>query len=375
MLSVDRDNGLDASFIGNIKEVVRYLHALIISGRPVCDLLHHVDKNVYLPCKLDELILDVSSDDDTADVHHVEEDGEITTNGDNLGSIPMNSSQNSENRKHTSNRFMDTSFEKDDQGVRWDYVKCILKLLLCLKLSVQSLIENFKSEVGSQKVVTNPEHAAPPLSPEILSFEQQKIIMTSLQFAACLGICPNLIRGVGIPVECRSEFGNLLGGTAKPNLSIAEREFRMWTCVTVLLDCVQQPTLGALILNRHLNDILAALLQICHAPRQINRSPKDVDLTTGNKCDQLTSQNRSVSRRNYPELSSSNLDHDDARSWKCFSKEQIRIAAHVKLNGFITKIYQPALVKELLVLQGGTALSVCSQQVGILTFINVVHNL
>ena len=332
----DQESGLDASFVHNVQEVINYLNTLIATGRPVCGLLHHVDEDYYLPCKLDELHLDLNNIDNndrntamsTAGFIQQEHDTGAT---DDIKTICKgNSASNLTNGD--GNQVMDASHKhnKDAQDVRWDYVKCNLKMLLCLKFSIQSAVKNFKSEIGFKNPATNPEHAAPPLAPDALSFEQQKVIMTSLQFSACLGICPNLIEGVGIPVECRSEFGKVLHGTTDKNLPVVEREFRMWTCVNVMLDCVQQPTLGSLILTRHLNDILAALLQICHAPRKIKSTKNS---TVG--CAQQAAQSLSVTSPMH------------------LNKEQIRAMADERLKGLVDRIYQPALVKELLMLQSG----------------------
>ena len=54
--------------------------------------------------------------------------------------------------------------------------------------------------------------AAPPVSPDVLSFSQQKHVTTLVQFIVCLGVCPNLHPGVGIPLAKRSGFAQLIKG-------------------------------------------------------------------------------------------------------------------------------------------------------------------
>ena len=54
--------------------------------------------------------------------------------------------------------------------------------------------------------------AAPPASPDVLSFSQQNHVTTLLQFIVCLGVCPNLRPGVGIPLVKRSGFAQLIKG-------------------------------------------------------------------------------------------------------------------------------------------------------------------
>ena len=56
------------------------------------------------------------------------------------------------------------------------------------------------------------DYAAPPVSPDVLSFSQQKHVATLLQFIVCLGVCPNLQPGVGIPFAKRSGFAQLIKG-------------------------------------------------------------------------------------------------------------------------------------------------------------------
>ena len=51
---------------------------------------------------------------------------------------------------------------------------------------------------------------APPLPADSLGVHNQKTALTAIQFVVILGICPNLVSGVGLPVEMRSGFAAAL---------------------------------------------------------------------------------------------------------------------------------------------------------------------
>ena len=51
---------------------------------------------------------------------------------------------------------------------------------------------------------------APPLPADSLGVHDQKTVLTAIQFVVILGICPNLVSGVGLPVEMRSGFAAAL---------------------------------------------------------------------------------------------------------------------------------------------------------------------
>ncbi len=58
-------------------------------------------------------------------------------------------------------------------------------------------------------------------------------------------------------------------------LESTEAEWRLWKCAKTLLACVQQPSLGSLILTNHLGDLVAILSQISYGSFN-QRSPKKI---------------------------------------------------------------------------------------------------
>ncbi|CAN8001604.1 unnamed protein product [Ixodes pacificus] len=103
----------------------------------------------------------------------------------------------------------------------------------------------------------------PPLPPSSLGVLQQKTVQGLLQFVVALGIYPNLLHGVGVPLGKRTEQ-DALPCVASP---VPSRRHRgLVVSVRTLLACVENAALRNLIYHRHLVDLLAALLQLCYAP-------------------------------------------------------------------------------------------------------------
>ena len=164
--------------------------------------------------------------------------------------------------------------------ITWTFVEICLELLKLLKESLVSLLASERN--SDQKAKQKAEkrwNEAPPLPADSLGVHDQKTVLTAIQFVVILGICPNLVSGVGLPVEMRSGFAAALN----VHCSI-KSERRLFECVNTLVDCIAQRTLGALLLSRHLGDILSGLLQICYAPISTcsNVKSSKLDLTNLN---------------------------------------------------------------------------------------------
>ena len=150
----------------------------------------------------------------------------------------------------------------EETDTRWRFVVWNLKLLSALTRSMDAAMR--KHELIERDSSRREPNDVPSLSPDVLSFAQQKTVATSVQLVVCLGICPGLLPGVGVPVERRSAYGNLLSCDG-PSPEVRER--RLLQCLSVLLHCVGQSTLSDIVLSRHLSDLLAALCQLCYGPR------------------------------------------------------------------------------------------------------------
>ncbi|XP_059917132.1 transport and Golgi organization protein 6 homolog isoform X1 [Gadus macrocephalus] len=197
-----------------------------------------------------------------------------------------------------------------EEDVPWAFAQeCFLLLLtLARHLSTQMALFERTPPAANQHT---PE-AAPALPPDVLSVSQQKTLGAALQFTVSLGLCAHLVPGVGLALERRSAFGPLLAGLvrrdgAAPSAPPAAR--RLLTATTVLLRLSELPSLATLVYTRHLGDLMAALCQLGHQPQ---RSQGDKDL---------------------------NLEE--------------RTACRAALKSILGTVYQPIVIKELLILQGG----------------------
>jgi len=98
----------------------------------------------------------------------------------------------------------------------------------------------------------------------LLSLQQQRNLSDLFQLIVALAVLPNLLANVGIPVQKRSKFFGLF--KADQDLADEQKYSRLRVAVGVLCRVVGNPELSARLLLAHLSDMLAALLQICHAP-------------------------------------------------------------------------------------------------------------
>ena len=279
---------------------------------------------------------------------------------------------------------VDLTNDKDE--IRWTFVKICLELLKLLKESLVSLLA---SEKNSDQKAEKRGNEAPPLPVDSLGVHDQKTVLTAIQFVVILGICPNLVSGVGLPVEMRSGFAAALN----IHCSI-KSERRLFECVITLVDCIAQRTLGALVLSRHLGDILSGLLQICYAPisSYSNAKSSKLDLTSLNSghsvanvsenlgdslcddvdkackirpdvakdylvtkplakhdsCDQLPPSDLYMLAPEPPPITRNNQ--------KLFITSSERELCAQNLQRILDRVYQPIVIRELLTLQRG---SVC----------------
>lgn len=161
-------------------------------------------------------------------------------------------------------------FSRDAEDTTWDFVQECLLLLLALARHLSIKLELFKQTPVPSAAKQDTPEMAPPLSPDVLSVTQQKILGTALQFVVSLGLCPYLALGVGVPLSHRSAFGgmieNLFCGRMVPAVGR-----RLLTTTNVLLQLAELSALATLVFTRHLGDVMAALCQLGYQPHQKER--------------------------------------------------------------------------------------------------------
>lgn len=140
---------------------------------------------------------------------------------------------------------------------KWAYVEHCLAMLESLRCCFHDAMLAYE---GTSKKPLTP-NMAPAASPDTLSFNQQAALSALTQFITSLGICPALLKGVGLPLNVRSQLAASFIPLNKP-LPFRERQRRLMLILRVLADCIKQPVLGGFILSKNLIDVLASLIQV-----------------------------------------------------------------------------------------------------------------
>ncbi|KAF7645399.1 hypothetical protein LDENG_00205060, partial [Lucifuga dentata] len=201
-------------------------------------------------------------------------------------------------------------FLSDTDDTAWGFVQECLLLLLTLVRHLSSQLELFNATPSSSKLRTS--EMAPPLPPDVLSITQQKMLGSALQFVVSLGLCPYLELGVGVSLSHRSAFGVMVEGLFRRDAALG-MERRLLTTTNVLLQLAELSSLATQVFMRHLGDIMAALCQLGYRPHTADGSSSE-------EKDKLSAEERRVCRET--------------------------------LKSLLGKVYQPVVIKELLVLQG-----------------------
>ncbi|XP_068579627.1 transport and Golgi organization protein 6 homolog isoform X2 [Cebidichthys violaceus] len=206
-------------------------------------------------------------------------------------------------------------FGGDTEDSAWGFVQECLLLLLTLARHLSAELKLFQQTPTPSAARQRTPEMAPPLPPDVLSVAQQQTLGAALQFVVSLGLCPYLAVGVGVSLGRRSAFGaivdTLVGGGAAP---AAGR--RLLTTTNILLQLAELSCLATLVFTRHLGDVLAALCQLGYQPRRAERSG-----TEEGKMQELSAE-------------------------ECQTCKEA-------LKSLLGKVYQPMIIKELLILQGG----------------------
>ncbi|XP_024138311.1 transport and Golgi organization protein 6 homolog [Oryzias melastigma] len=198
-------------------------------------------------------------------------------------------------------------FCSDSEDATWSFVQECLLLLLTLTRHMTMELERFQQAPPPSTARLRTAEMAPPLPPDVLSVAQQKTLSTALQFVVSLGLCPFLAPGVGVPLGHRSAFGAVVEKLIRQEAPPPARR-RLLTTTNVLLQLAELSSLATVVFTRHLGDVMAALSQLGHEPQKESERWLNVD---------------------------------ECRACKA------------ALRSLLEKVYQPIVIKELLILQGG----------------------
>ncbi|XP_061102382.1 transport and Golgi organization protein 6 homolog [Conger conger] len=201
---------------------------------------------------------------------------------------------------------------QETQELPWRFTQECLLLMLGLSRHLSRLLAAFRPVTGPRPGPRLPE-PAPALPPDVLSVGQQKAVGAALQFVVTLGLCPYLAPGVGVPLGRRSAFGAAVDAAVRGG-GTADCDRRLLVVTSTLLELAELSSLATLVFTRHLGDVMAGLCQLGYRPHR-------------------------------PEGASTESD-------KGISMEE-RLNCRKALQGILGKVYQPIVIKELLILQGG----------------------
>nr|XP_020480225.1 transport and Golgi organization protein 6 homolog [Monopterus albus] len=202
-------------------------------------------------------------------------------------------------------------FSSETEDITWSFVQECLILLLTLARHLSFELERFRQTPARSAAKLHTPEVAPPLPPDILSVSQQKTLGAALQFVVSLGLCPYLAPGVGVPLGRRSAFGAMVEKLVHGGAVPAAAARRLFTTTTVLLQFAELASLATLVFTRHLGDVMAALCQLGYQPQGEGRSGTE----------ELSAEERQSCRE--------------------------------AIKSLLGKVYQPVVIKELLILQGG----------------------
>ena len=249
----------------------------------------------------------------------------------------------------------------------WKYVMYCLQGLSLLQESLVHSMRTYEQCIKSDSVSQSPE-----MSPDTLSFGEQKVVKGVVQFVVCLGICTKLDAGVGLPIELRtgySEIVKLIGSPSdkQDNLSGSVQLFQ---CVKVLMTCVTCPALGTLILTQHLSDLLAVLLQLNHQGMLEHKLKREQSERRESKNSHEKLEAVDVSENdtrsacdNDRKSSEYNVTDGDSSTGSSESLTVDYVYCKHALDELVQKVYPPLLVNTLLVLQGGPKPKVSSEHI------------
>ena len=218
---------------------------------------------------------------------------------------------------------------------------------LCLLLLLEEVLQRLR-ELDLKDTTTPP--LPPPLPPPpraLLSVADEGVLQSLFQFVVSLGIYPYLLPGVDAWLKLRIPHSDFIAKeTTLP------RSWFLLKCCQVLTRCCDDPLIGASLLSRHFSDILAALLQLCYSPSGDNSKTHDVfSQETSNK--RTTSPPTCLSPSDIgPSSCSSTTDSRQSSEDLNFLTVTQQEWCVATLKELLSRVYQPLVVKELLVLQG-----------------------
>ena len=220
----------------------------------------------------------------------------------------------------------------DTTEVTWYFTSMCLCLLEALKTCLDQLLVTDSTQ-PSRKL------QYPKLPPNILSIQQQKIVQAVGQFIVMLGLSSYLLSGVGVSLKQRTRSPDVLTTLKQlqqaTHMSNQQRTWHLYKCCSVLVQCIDQPSLRASIFPTHLIDVITALLQICYGPLDNH------DMLPSNSLPNTTTF---TSPSDIKSTMVTNSNHT-----RCINEEEREMSSEM-LESLLDKMYPPLVISQLLTL-------------------------
>ena len=209
-----------------------------------------------------------------------------------------------------------------------DCKKKFTEMCLCILLELHNTIEE---EINSS------EAGRIGQTEVLLGVKDQKLVSAILQMISSFGIYLNLALGVGVPFTQRSSFGDLL---EKEKDAKNSDEYFLFICIRNLCRIMKDKEIGHIIMNKCLGDIFGALIQIGFKSSGTAKKTENEELQ-GKLNDEEVTSNGKTEGTKFKELQIVPSICQHQRAW-----------CKAELSNLLDSIYQPIVVKELMILQG-----------------------
>lgn len=212
-----------------------------------------------------------------------------------------------------------TNLGSEAGDVGFNFVRCSVHALINLRSQLKLAVEQNNVSGG------------PP--PDTLSMTQTKASGDLLGMVVALGVLPNLLPGVGLPLEERSDKLINAASLSSSN-SVLEKYKQLVFTLESLLELKSCRSLSTIIMTRYIGDLLCALVQVTSAPLM----KPNVD---EGAADQSNDSQKDIEVKEETFVMTQEL-------YERLTNDQIRFK--VELDKIVTKTYQPLIVKNLLIL-------------------------
>lgn len=232
-------------------------------------------------------------------------------------------------------RSLSSSIQDSTLSLYNDFTSEALALVAFLEDHLCSLDEEDK-----RNATMNKPSQPPPAPSAMLSVADSKTFRSLLEFVVSLGVYPYLLPGIDGGLRLRlSSVASITKAGGLPQEVVTAL---LYDCCSVFVKCFGNEVIGPGMLNQHLPDVLAALIQVCYAPTQSH-------------C-MSTSIQSIVSRATQKTELCLSKDIASPAEIVCAGSglysQSLKETCAEMLQGLLNKTYQPLVVKELLVLQG-----------------------